>query len=282
MASPAPGIVAISPFDPGYPQRLLQLGRPPAPLWVVGRAPTGAERGLAIVGSRAATLKGCAVATELAAAIGRAGWFVVSGGALGIDAAAHLGALEVGAPTFAVLGCGVDVVYPDRHGPLFARIAGSGGLLSELPPATPPRFKQFPSRNRLVAALAEAVLVIDARLRSGALITARLARKQGRLLLAVPGSAGTDQLIASGAAESVNDAADVLRRLSGGPAKVAAVPASLAPLVRALSSGPDSPAGLARKLGCPLPDVMGALFEAELSGWVRRISGGLYEVPHAN
>ncbi|HET6281269.1 MAG TPA: DNA-processing protein DprA [Polyangia bacterium] len=282
MASQELPIAALLPIDPRYPRRLGELGKPPATLWVVGRAPAGNERGVAMVGSRAATVKGCARATEMAAVLGRSGWFVVSGGALGIDAAAHQGALQVGAATFAVLGCGVDVVYPDRHRSLFARIAAAGGILSELPPATPPRPGQFPVRNRLVAALGDAVLVVEADRMSGALITAKLARKLGRLVLAVPGSAGTDQLIAAGAADPVDDAHDVLARLAGGPAKVAVVPEGLRPLCRALAAGADTPPGLAQKLGRPLPEVLGLLFEAELSGWVRRLPGGRFEVPHAN
>jgi DNA processing protein len=235
-----------------------------------------------MVGSRAATRKGCARAAEIAAVLGRAGRFVVSGGALGIDAASHAGALEAGAPTFAVLGCGADVVYPDRHRELFARIAATGGVLSELAPGTPPRHWQFPVRNRLVAALGEAVVVVEADRLSGALITAKLARKLGRVVLAVPGSAGTDQLIAAGAADSVDDGHEILARLAGGPAKVVAVPDGFQALCRALAAGADTPPGLAQKLGRPLPQVLGLLFEAELGGWVRRLPGGRYEVPHAN
>ena len=120
------------------------------------------------------------------------GIVIISGGAFGIDAAAHEGALAAAAaPTFAVLGCGVDVTYPDRHGPLFARIVATGGLLSEYAPGTPPRAGQFPARNRIIAALGDAVIVVEAAYRSGALITAALARSLGRPVLAVPGSSGT-------------------------------------------------------------------------------------------
>ena len=164
----------------------------------------------------------------------RRGFTIVSGGALGIDAAAHQGALEVGAPTFAVLGCGVDVVYPDRHAALFAQIAATGGLLSEFPLGTPPRGRQFPSRNRIVAALAEAVLVVEAREASGALVTARLAIEMGRPLYAVPGSAGTDRLIASGKARPVRDSAELLAALAGEPAAATAVPGGASFLDRSL------------------------------------------------
>jgi DNA processing protein len=123
---------------------------------------------LAIVGGRAATVQGCRLAARLARAAVARGYAIVSGGALGIDAAAHRGALDAGGTTYAVLGCGVDVVYPDRHAVLFDEIAANGALISEHPPGTPPKQGHFPVRNRLVAALADAVLVVEARRRSGA------------------------------------------------------------------------------------------------------------------
>jgi DNA processing protein len=208
---------------------------------------------------------------------------VISGGALGIDAAAHEGALAAGGRTYAVLGCGVDVVYPDRHARLFADIpARGGGLLSELPPGEPPRARQFPSRNRLIVALAEAVLVIEAASRSGALITARQARKSGRRLLAVPGSDGTDELIGAGAV-AVTTLADVDDALAGRPtAPRPALPQRHAALITALAAGPATPASLATLLGLPLPRVMGLLTEAELEGRVRRAGGSHYEVRGAH
>jgi DNA processing protein len=244
--------------------------------------PRPEERLLAIVGSRAASGAGCDLAERLAAAAVSAGYGVVSGGALGIDAAAHRGALAAGGATFAVLGCGVDVVYPDRHGPLFADIGRAGGVLSEYAPGTPPRAGQFPVRNRIVAALAEATLVIDAKRASGALITARLARGLGRRVFAVPGSAGCDDLIAVGAASAVDDARALLDRLAGETPAEAAVPAALAPLVSALRGGAAAPIDLALRLGVTLPVVLAGLAEAELSGWARRLPGGRFEVLRAN
>src|SRR5262245_55701982 len=128
-----------------YPEPLLRLSRPPALLWHVGRLPSPGERAVALVGARAATAPGSERASALARELGQRGLAIVSGGAFGIDAAAHEGALAVGASTYAVLGCGVDVVYPDRHGPLFRRIAAAGGLLSEYEPGTQPRPGQFPA-----------------------------------------------------------------------------------------------------------------------------------------
>ena len=213
------------------------------------------------------------------------GFTIVSGGALGIDAAAHQGALEVGAPTFAVLGCGVDVVYPDRHAALFAQIAATGGLLSEFPPGTPPRGKQFPSRNRIVAALAQAVLVVEAREASGALVTARLALALGRPLYAVPGSAGTDRLLTSGKARAVRDGAELLRVLAGEPASAAAaVPEELRSLMMALAGGATA-GEVARRLALPISAALALLSEAELGGWILRGAGGVFtsiEVTRAN
>jgi DNA processing protein len=210
---------------------------------------------------------------------------VISGGALGIDAAAHRGALAAGGATFAVLGCGVDVVYPDRHARLFADITAGGGLLSQFAPGTQPRPGQFPMRNRLVAALAQATLVVEARLASGALITARWATRLGRRLFAVPGSAGTDQLIASGTAAAVADERDLLAQLAGAPAEAGSaptVPAALIALVEALRQGPAAPAELARRLNTRLPEALAQLAEAELAGWARRAPGGRFEVPGGN
>jgi len=264
---------------------LRELTRRPDPLWFVGRLPAAGERGVAIVGSRAASSTGRQRARAIAASLVRSGFFIVSGGALGIDAAAHEGALEAGGTTFAVLGCGADVVYPDRHAPLFARIAERGGLMSEYPPGAQPRPGCFPARNRLVAALAEAVVVVDARRASGALITARLALEQGRVLAAVPGSAGTDQLIAAGLAAPVADGQDVLRRMAAGAGADMARPAApeaIAPVLAALGADPDSAAGIARKLGLPLPAALGVLAEAELGGWIKRLAGGRFEVPRGD
>ncbi len=278
----APSFFSVEADAPTFPAALRQLSRPPASLWVAGRLPHGGQRLLAIVGARAASAAGCALAERLAALAVGAGFGVVSGGALGIDAAAHRGALAAGGATFAVLGCGVDVVYPDRHGPLFAEIAGTGGLLSEYAPGAPPRAGQFPARNRIVAALAEVTIVVEARRASGALITARLARGLGRRLLAVPGSAGCDELVASGAALSIEDERALLDRLAGVAPVAPAVPTALAPLVGALRAGASAPIDLALRMGVTLPEVLAGLAEAELSGWARRLPGGRFEVLRAN
>jgi len=281
-SSRAPSFFSVEANAPTFPAALRQLSKPPVRLWVAGRLPGGDQRLLALVGSRAASGAGCRRAERLAATAVGAGYGVVSGGALGIDAAAHRGALAEGGVTFAVLGCGVDVVYPDRHGPLFGEVERSGGLLSEYAPGTPPRSGQFPVRNRLVAALAEVTIVVEAKLASGALITARLARGLGRRVLAVPGSAGCDALIGSGAALAIDDEQALLDRLAGVCPQSPMVPARLAPLVGALRAGAAAPIDLALRLGATLPEVLAALAEAELTGWARRLPGGRFEVLRAN
>jgi DNA processing protein len=260
--------------EEGFPAELASMAQPVSALWYVGRLPRRDDRGLAVVGARAASTAGCRLARELAAVAARQGFTVVSGGALGIDAAAHRGALDAGAPTFAVLGCGVDVIYPDRHASLYAEIAVAGGLLSEYAPGTPPFFHNFPKRNRIIAALAETVLVVEAGFASGALITARDAKAQRRKLLAVPGTPGTDNLIATGVAQAVRDAADLAAVLAGGDPRAREVPARFAPLVAELAAGELRPAQLARRLGLPLGEAMALIAEAELDGWVCRRPGG--------
>jgi DNA processing protein len=266
--------------EPGFPAALRGIPQPVRALWYRGRLPAEAQPAVAMVGSRAATRAACDLAAAMAAGLAGRGYAVISGGALGVDAAAHRGALGAGGATFAVLGCGIDVVYPDRHGALFDEIAapgGLGGLLSEYPPGTQPRPGQFPVRNRIVAALAEAVLVVEARPLSGALITARHGREIGRRIFAVPGSAGTDGLIAAGAV-AVEDPGALLARLAGEPAPARAVPAELAALIDALGAGPASPAELARRLGLAVGETLGCLAQAELAGWARRVPGGRFEV----
>jgi DNA processing protein len=249
---------------------------------VEGRLPRQDETLVAIVGSRGASLKACRQVTALAAELTGAGHPIVSGGALGIDAAAHRGALQAG-PTFAVLGCGIDVVYPDRHVALFRDIAASGGLLSEYGPGERPRHGQFPARNRLVAALAKVVVVGECRARSGALITARLAAKLGRRLCAIPGSAGTDGLLASGAAWPVQTAEDVVNALAGisAPAQVLqgiADSGDAVGLRGVLNDGPLTAEEVSVRLGRGLGEVLSLLCEGELEGWVLRRSGGRFEV----
>jgi DNA processing protein len=274
----------VSALDADFPDVLRRVKPRVAALWVRGRLPAASRPVLAIVGARAASRAGCRRTQEWAAMAAQRGFTIVSGGALGIDAAAHQGALEVGAPTFAVLGCGVDVVYPDRHAGLFAEIVAAGGLLSEFPLGTPPRGKQFPSRNRIVAALANAVLVVEAREASGALVTARLALELGRPLYAVPGSAGTDRLIASGKARPVRDGAELLGALGGEAPAAVPVPEELRSLLAALAGGPTA-AEVARRLGLTIPAALALLSEAELGGWILRGAGGVFtsiEVTRAN
>lgn len=246
---------------------------------------------LAVVGSRSTRKISCERVTSLAASLAQSGTAILSGGALGIDAAGHRGALSVGGATFAVLGCGIDVVYPDRHGPLFDEIvARGGGLLSEYGPGVQPRQGQFPARNRLVAALADAILIGECGLGSGALITARLGWQLGRPLLALPGSAGTDQLLGSGLAAEVNDAADVQAALSGKarPARASVDSVDVSDAFQGVKQalialgGVATPEGLALKLQRPLGEVLGVLTEAELNGRVARLPGGRFEVPRGN
>ena len=278
---PFPKLQPIEPGDAAYPAPLREIPLPPKSLWFAGRLPAQGQRLVAIVGARAASRAGCDCAHALAAGLGRGGTAIVSGGAFGIDAAAHEGALAGATPTFAVLGCGIDVVYPDRHADLFARIAASGGLLSEYRPGTKPRAGQFPARNRIIAGLAQAVVVVEAAMRSGALITARLGREFGRVLFAVPGSPGTDAYLRAGHALPAINAADIERVLAGGqplPAPAPPAPGPMAPVLNAIALGADAPTSLCERLGMTLPSILAILAEAELEGLVRRAAGNTYEV----
>ena len=213
--------------DARYPARLLHLPDPPLLLFLAGDPANLARRQLAIVGSRRATALGLATATSLATALVRCGWTVTSGLAEGIDGAAHDGALQAGtaaAPTVAVMGTGIDRIYPGRHRRLAARIIDAGGaLVTELAPGIGPLAANFPRRNRLIAALADGVLVVEAARSSGSLITARLAADLGREVLAVPGSIHSPQsrgchgLLRDGATlvETLDDVLAQFRTLPG-------------------------------------------------------------------
>jgi DNA processing protein len=204
--------------DPDYPQPLLQIPDAPAALFLIGRRELLNRPAIAIVGSRSATPAGLDNARAFAVALAAAGLTVVSGLALGIDGAAHAAALDSAAGTIAVVGTGLDRVYPARHRELARAIARQGAIVSELVPGTPARKEQFPRRNRLISGMARGVLVVEATLSSGSLITARHAVEQGRDVFAIPGSIhspfarGCHRLIREGA-KLVETAQDVLCEL---------------------------------------------------------------------
>lgn len=270
--------------DPGFPAAVRASPSSPKALWVRGRLPAASERCVAVVGARAATRSGCALAADLAGALVRAGVAVVSGGAIGIDAAAHRGALAARGATFAVLGCGIDVVYPDRHARLFHEIAASGGVLTQFPPGTQPRSGHFPARNRIVAALSEAIVVVEARRSSGALITAGFGRALGRRLLAVPGTSGADDLVRSGVAAPVDGPAALRAALDGDVTDAPVAPPRFDGLLRILrAAGGSADAGaVARGLDIGVRHALALLAEAEIEGWIRRAAGGRWEAPRGH
>jgi DNA processing protein len=216
------GAVFITARDEGYPRLLKEISDPPIGLYRKG-AYLFAQPGIAIVGSRRTTLYGQAIAKKLGGELARLGFCVVSGLARGIDTAAHEGALAVGGKTAAVLGCGLDIVYPPENLDLYRRIAETGAVLSEFPFGRKADKQTFPMRNRVVAGICEAIVVVESDVSGGAMITARFAGEQGRLIFAVPGridqptSAGCHQLIRDGATllTSVDDILNELSYLDG-------------------------------------------------------------------
>jgi DNA processing protein len=268
---------SLSATDPGFPRRLSAARGRPRALHVRGSIPDRALA-VAIVGSRAAD----AVALEAAYRIGRevaaAGGLVVSGGALGVDGAAHRGALDAGGPTVAVLGCGVDVVYPLRHARMFdAMVAAGGGLVSPFADGTLPLPGLFVRRNAIIAGLADAVVVVAARGRSGSMHTARAAVALGRPVCAVPGTDGCTALIAAGAAIA-ESAADVRRAIAGdprGPA-LAAPTGSAAVVFAALDADPRDAEELAGRTGLSVREVLSSLCDLEIQGLAFLLPGGNY------
>jgi DNA processing protein len=288
----AAAVELICRCDPAYPARLRSLPSAPSVLHVAG----GIDRFLrlasgepvAIVGARKASPYGLEVARSLGRGIACAGLTVVSGMALGIDSAAHVGALAVEGPTVAVLPCGPDRPYPPAKRALHAQIRARGAAISELPPGTEAWRWTFPARNRIIAALSAMTVVVEAGKRSGALLTAGVAFRLGRPVGAVPGrvtspvSAGPNALLTAGA-RVVRGPHDVLEALFGADAP--AVPpndreelsAELALLLAAIGDGHDTPAALARA-GLAAQDGLVALASLELAGYVRREPGGRFSI----
>jgi len=283
----APGHSLLTLGDGAYPQQLLEIPDPPALLYVIGDAALLARRGLAIVGSRNATPQGVANAERFARAFSDAGLTIASGLALGIDAAAHRGALDGGGSTVAVLGCGVDVVYPQRNAELYRAVAARGALVSELPLGSAPLAANFPRRNRLISGLARGVLVVEAALASGSLITARLAAEQGREVFALPGSIhsplskGCHALIKEGAklVESAQDVLDELRLPGRAPLHPAppAQPGKGHALLAHLGHDPCNVDTLCARSGLTPDTVSAILLELELAGLVAALPGGRYQ-----
>ncbi len=263
--------------DADYSRPLLETADPPLLLYVQGDVSRLNQPGVAIVGSRSASAQGRDTARAIAAELSQQGWVVVSGLAHGIDGAAHEGALAAKGPapagTVAVVGTGLDIVYPPRHAELAQRIAAAGALVSEYAPGTPPLPQHFPQRNRIIAGLSQGTLVVEAALRSGSLITARLALEAGREVFAVPGSIHADQskgcnaLIKQGA-KLVESAADIVEELRqpalafGSPAQpVAKQRGGTRPALAPGSAGP--PAAASAKLQPPDGGAASALHERD-------------------
>jgi DNA processing protein len=264
-----------------YPPLVGQLHDPPARLFLRGDAALLDRPAVAIVGARSCSPYGAQVARTLARELAGAGVVVASGLARGIDGEAHRGALEAGGATLAVLGCGIDVDYPMRHANLARRIAETGLVVSEYPPGTEPAPWRFPARNRILAGLALATVVVEARERSGALITADFALELGREVFAVPGeitaalSAGTNRLIRQGAAPLLG-ADDVLSALGVepvGPPPALGVSESARRVAALLADGPRASDELVRASGLSAGDAAAALVELELAGLAAEAEG---------
>ena len=272
--------------DAQYPPALLETADPPLLLYAQGRAELLVQPSVAVVGSRNPTPQGLANARAFATQLSRAGLVVVSGMALGIDGAAHEGALDGPTGTVAVVGTGLDRVYPRRHLELAHRIARVGLIVSEYALGTPPLPANFPLRNRVIAGLTRGTLVIEAALQSGSLITARLAAEAGRDVFAIPGSIHAPQsrgchvLIKQGA-KLVDSAQDILEELKLGdpavPAAAAPPPARVDPLLQAMGFDPVSLDALVARTGRSAAELNTRLLDLELDGQVARLPGQLFQ-----
>ncbi|MFV0601865.1 MAG: DNA-processing protein DprA [Brachymonas sp.] len=297
--------------DPDYPSLLLEMADPPLMLYAMGQVDRlhHVQPRIAMVGSRNPTPQGASNARAFACSFAEWGWTVVSGLGLGVDGAAHEGALlagvhgDLGLPTIAVVGTGLDRVYPRQHRELAHRIAQQGVILSECALGTPPLAHHFPKRNRIIAGLSHGVLVVEAALQSGSLITARLAAEQGKEVFAIPGSIHAQQsrgchaLIRQGAklVESAQDVAEELQHVVPGIEEMPATGSGAAPqeettstdgsahgketvfLLQALGHDPVGLDALLERTGLNAATLQARLLELELTGVVGRLPGGLFQ-----
>lgn len=275
--------------DSDYPEMLAALDPPPPILWTRGRVDLLNQPSVAIVGARIASAGGQRIARGLAQQLGQAGHVVVSGMARGIDAAAHEGASATG--TVAVLGGGVNDIYPSEHADLYARLTEQGCVVSESPVGARAQARDFPRRNRIISGLSRGVVVVEAEVRSGSLITARLAAEQGRDVFAVPGSPldprarGPNELLRQGAIlcegiEDIDRAFNTLRTLREPPADPMRFDgdvddAFLDRVAALLSPTPTPRDEIARALNAPVSQVAAALLELSLTGRADLLPGGL-------
>ncbi|WP_133511205.1 DNA-processing protein DprA [Candidatus Thiosymbion oneisti] len=289
------GVQILTRDDPRYPPLLAEVSTPPILLFVRGDPEVLKDPMLAIVGSRNPTPTGRETTSDFARYLAACGLTIVSGLAIGIDGAAHAGALE-GGRTVAVLGTGPDRVYPAAHRDLARRIAEKGALVTEYPPGTAPVGRNFPRRNRMISGLSLGTLVTEAALKSGSLITARYAVEQGREVFAIPGSIhnplarGCHALIRDGA-KLVESAADILEELApllgpltaettepdgSGSGDPGDLDADYLRLLENLGHDPVSPDDLIRRTGLPAQDIASMLLLLELKGYVSSCPGGRY------
>lgn len=298
------GIDIMTMDCPDYPDQLRHIQGAPLVLYMKGDRSLLAEQQLGIVGSRNASRAGLENARTFAAALGQRGLLVTSGLALGVDGAAHSGALDAGHPTIAVIGNGLDRPYPQRHAALSRRVVDHGLLVSEYPPGTSARPAHFPKRNRIISGLSRGILVVEANLKSGSLITARLALEQGREVFAIPGSIhnpmarGCHQLIRQGAAlvETVDDICEELNTWWSAengdspqareatecqvaePAKTTGLERREIAVLDALGYDPRSTDDLCSSTGLPAEELMQSLLLLELQGLVDSAPGGFQRI----
>jgi DNA processing protein len=281
-----PGQHILTLADPAYPRLLLEIPDPPSILYVRGNPALLQNQCLAMVGSRNSTPQGVQTAESFARTLASRGLCIVSGLALGIDAASHRGALAAGGTTIAVIGTGADRVYPARNRELALAIAEKGAIISEFPLGTPAIAANFPRRNRIISGLSRGVLVVEAAPESGSLITARLAGEQGREVFAIPGSIhspvarGCHKLIKQGA-KLVETAADILEELGNVelPIEAPEIPQEISEdgLLAALGHDPCSLDDLIERTGLSTEHLLTELLNLELAGLVSTLPGNRYQ-----